>query len=126
MDTKVFLKWISNQPDLDAICIDEVQFFDEEIVQIADILADKGIRVICAGLDTDFKFEPFKVSAMLLAKAEDVTKLTAICTVCGREATRTQRLINGLPPSIDDPVILVGASDSYEARCRHCHIVKGK
>ena len=72
----------------------------------------------------DFKGDPFMITAKLLAKAEYVTKLTAICTVCGKSATRTQRLINGEPASINDPVVLVGASESYEARCRHHHIVK--
>lgn len=110
--------------NLDAICIDEVQFFDDEIIEIIDKFANKGIRVIAAGLDLDFKGDPFDIVAKLLAKAEFVTKLTAICCVCGKEATRTQRLINGEPASIKDPIVLVGASESYEARCRHHHIVK--
>ncbi len=110
--------------DIDVICIDEVQFFDEGIVKIIDELANKGKRVICAGLDCDFKGDPFPISATILAKAEYVTKLTAICCVCGREATMTQRLVNGVPVSRKDPVVLVGASESYEARCRHCHVVK--
>lgn len=109
---------------IDAICIDEVQFFDEGIIKVIDDLANRGVRVICAGLDCDFKGDPFKISAIILAKAEYVTKLTAICCVCGREATMTQRLVNGVPVSRKDPVVLVGASESYEARCRHCHVVK--
>ena len=109
---------------IDAVCIDEVQFFDEGIIKVIDDLANRGVRVICAGLDCDFKGDPFKISAIILAKAEYVTKLTAICCVCGREATMTQRLINGVPVSRKDPVVLVGASESYEARCRHCHVVK--
>ena len=109
---------------IDAVCIDEVQFFDEGIIKVIDDLANRGVRVICAGLDCDFKGDPFMITAKLLAKAEYVTKLTAICTVCGKSATRTQRLINGEPASINDPVVLVGASESYEARCRHHHIVK--
>ena len=110
--------------DIDVVCIDEIQFFDEGIIKIIDDLANDGKRVICAGLDCDFKGDPFPISATILAKAEYVTKLTAICCVCGREATMTQRLINGVPASRKDPVVLVGASESYEARCRHCHVVK--
>ena len=110
--------------DINCVCIDEVQFFDEGIIEVIDDLANRGVRVICAGLDCDFKGDPFKISAVLLAKAEYVTKLTAICCVCGKEATMTQRLVDGKPVSRKDPVVLVGASESYEARCRHCHIVK--
>lgn len=83
-----------------------------------------GIRVIVAGLDRDFRGEPFQNIPELLALAEDVTKLTAICMRCGAPATRTQRLVNGEPASYDDPIIIVGASESYEPRCRHCHEVK--
>ncbi len=122
MDPKKILDYYEN--DLDAICIDEVQFFDEAIIDVIDFYANHGVRVIVAGLDMDFKGDPFMITAKLLAKAEYVTKLTAICTVCGKSATRTQRLINGEPASINDPVVLVGASESYEARCRHHHIVK--
>lgn len=122
MDPKKILDYYEN--DLDAICIDEIQFFDEAIIEVIDFYANHGVRVIVAGLDMDFKGDPFMITAKLLAKAEYVTKLTAICTVCGKSATRTQRLINGEPASINDPVVLVGASESYEARCRHHHIVK--
>ena len=109
---------------IDCVCIDEVQFFDKEIIKVIDELANSGIRVICAGLDCDFKRDPFYITAMLLAKAEYVTKLTAICTKCGREATLTQRLVNGEPASASSPVVQVGASEAYEARCRKCHVVK--
>lgn len=122
MDPKKILDYYEN--DLDAICIDEIQFFDEAVIDVIDFYANHGVRVIVAGLDMDFKGDPFMITAKLLAKAEYVTKLTAICTVCGKSATRTQRLINGEPASINDPVVLVGASESYEARCRHHHIVK--
>ncbi|MBP5694161.1 MAG: thymidine kinase [Bacilli bacterium] len=115
-------KYINDKTEV--VCIDEVQFFDKEIINIIESLADKGLRIIVAGLDMDFKGDPFEIVANLLARAEEVTKLTAICTQCGKEATRTQRLINGKPASINDPVVLVGASESYEARCRHCHVVK--
>ena len=103
--------------------IDEVQFFDEEIVEIAMNLADKGIRVISAGLDMDFKGEPFGPTPKLLAVAEFVDKIQAICSVCGQPANRSQRLINGEPARYDDPIIQVGAVETYEARCRKCHVV---
>lgn len=107
----------------DVIAIDEVQFFDQEIVALCQRFADDGLRVIVAGLDQDFRGEPFGPTPQLLAIAEYVTKLQAICSVCGSPANRNQRLINNRPAGYDDPVILVGASESYEARCRHCHEV---
>nr|WP_239585298.1 thymidine kinase [Amphibacillus cookii] len=112
--------------DIDVVGIDEVQFFDEAIVDIIGQLADQGYRVIVAGLDTDFRGEPFGVMPQLMALSESVTKLNAICTKCGSPASRTQRLIDGQPASYHDPVILVGASESYEPRCRHCHQVPNK
>lgn len=105
------------------VAIDEVQFLSPDVVPFCQELAERGIRVIAAGLDTDFRGEPFGPTPMLLATAEYVTKLQAICTVCADPATRNQRLIDGKPAGYDDPVILVGASESYEARCRHCHEV---
>ena len=105
------------------VAIDEVQFFDPAVIDLCDILAQRGIRVIVAGLDQDFRGEPFGPLPTLLAKAEEVTKLQAICVICGQAASRTQRLINGLPASYDDPIILVGAQEAYEARCRRCHEV---
>jgi thymidine kinase len=112
--------------DTDVVAIDEVQFFDKEIMLVCDYLAKKGVRVMAAGLDTDFRAEPFGVMPQLITDAEFVTKLTAVCMKCGAPATRTQRLVNGLPASYHDPIILVGASESYEARCRHCHEVLDK
>ncbi|CCC58000.1 MULTISPECIES: thymidine kinase [Caloramator] len=109
--------------DTDVIAIDEVQFFDDEIVEVCKKLADKGKRVICAGLDLDFRGEPFGPVPRLLAIAEFVDKIQAICVVCGNPATRTQRLINGKPAKYSDPIVLVGAKEAYEARCRKCHIV---
>ena len=103
------------------VAIDEIQFFDDNIVAICDQLADDGRRVICAGLDQDFRGEPFGSMPALMTKAEIVDKLHAICVVCGEDASRTQRLIDGRPARYDDPVILVGASEAYEARCRKCH-----
>ncbi|KKB74243.1 MULTISPECIES: thymidine kinase [Bacillus] len=110
----------------DVIGVDEVQFFDETIVTALNTLADQGYRVIAAGLDQDFRGEPFSVVPDLMALAETVTKLQAVCSVCGSPASRTQRLINGKPASYHDPIILVGASEAYEARCRHHHEVPGK
>ena len=109
-----------------AIAIDEVQFLDEKIIGVCEKFANKGVRVIVAGLDRNFRGEPFGVMPELLARAEYVTKLVAICSVCGAPATRTQRLINGQPANYNDPIILVGAKEQYEARCRHCHQVPGK
>lgn len=105
----------------DVIVIDEVQFLDNEVIEIAERLANEGRRVIIGGLDQDFRGEPFPVMAELLARAEDVMKLTAICAVCGAPATKSQRLINGKPAKYNDPTVVVGASETYEPRCRHCH-----
>ncbi len=113
-------------PDTDVVGIDEAQFFDKGIVSVANDLANRGIRVILAGLDMDFRGEPFGPMPELLAIAEEVQKLHAICTVCGEDATRTQRLINGKPANYDDPVIMLGASEKYEARCRKHHYVLNK
>ncbi|MFB0634078.1 thymidine kinase [Bacillus rugosus] len=118
--------WDHISESTDVIAVDEVQFFDQDIVEILSSLADKGYRVIAAGLDMDFRGEPFGVVPNIMAIAESVTKLQAVCSVCGSPASRTQRLIDGKPASYDDPVILVGASESYEARCRHHHEVPGK
>lgn len=103
--------------------IDEAQFFDAEVVQVAQQLAVRGIRVLVAGLDTDFRGEPFGPMPVLMSVAEHVDKLHAICMVCGDEASRTQRLVNGKPARYDDPVVIVGASEMYEARCRLHHEV---
>ena len=111
------------QPDTTVVALDEVQFFDDDVVTLCEELADRGSRVIVAGLDMDFRGEPFGPMPTLMARAERVDKLQAICLVCGGPASRTQRLINGQPAAYDDPVILVGASEVYEARCRGCHVV---
>jgi thymidine kinase len=110
-------------PDTIVIAIDEVQFFDDTVVDVCDQLAMQGKRVIVAGLDLDFRAEPFGPMPALMAKAESVRKLHAICMVCGGEASRTQRLINGQPAYYEDPVVLIGAAEAYEARCRGCHEV---
>ena len=114
------------KPSTQVVAIDEAQFFDDNICDVANYLADKGIRVMCAGLDRDFRGEPFGPMPKLITEAEFVTKLAAVCNKCGAPATRTQRIINGKPASYNDPVILVGAAESYEARCRHCHEVPDK
>jgi len=110
-------------PETTVVAIDEVQFFPPAIIGVVNTLAERGIRVILAGLDMDFRGEPFGSMPELLCRAEEVTKLYAICVVCGEHATRTQRLVNGKPAHYNDPIILVGALESYEARCRQHHIV---
>ena len=115
------------QDDVTVVAIDEAQFFDEVIIDVVQDLVDKGLRVIVAGLDMDFRGVPFGQMPMLLAQAEVVDKLQAICMVCGEEATKTQRLVDGKPAHYDDPIIIVGASEMYEARCRDHHDVpRGK
>ena len=109
--------------DTTVVAIDEVQFFDNDIIDVISQLADRDIRVIVAGLDLDFRGEPFGTLPALLCIAEEVTKLRAICVICGEPASRTQRLVNGQPAHYDDPIILVGAEESYEARCRQHHVV---
>ncbi|MGV3244474.1 thymidine kinase [Staphylococcus sp. 11261D007BR] len=108
---------------VDIIGIDEIQFFDQEVVRIAEQLAEKGYRVIVAGLDMDFRGEPFHPVPEMLAVSEHITKLQAVCAVCGASSSRTQRLIDGRPAKFDDPTILVGANESYEPRCRAHHVV---
>ena len=110
-------------PDTTVVGIDEAQFFDDAIIQIVQKLANKGVRVIVAGLDTDFRGEPFGPMPILMSQAERVDKLQAICMVCGESACRTQRLVNGKPAHYHDPVVIVGAAELYEARCRDHHIV---
>jgi len=107
----------------EVVAVDEVQFLDAGCVPLAERLARRGVRVILAGLDLDFRGEPFGIMPELLARAEFVDKLTAICARCGAPATRTQRLVNGSPARYADPVILVGAWEHYEPRCRACHEV---
>ncbi len=120
-DSKEILRQLA--PETTVVAIDEVQFFDEGVIEVCEILAEQGKRVICAGLDMDFRGEPFGPTPQILARAEEVSKLHAICVVCGDEASRTQRLIDGQPAAYDDPIVLVGASEAYEARCRECHEV---
>ncbi len=111
------------RPETQVVAIDEVQFLDDGIVDVAHALADRGVRVILAGTDMDFRGQPFGPIGSLLAIAETVTKLHAICVRCGNLATRNQRLINGEPAPAEGPTIQVGGLESYEARCRACHEV---
>lgn len=111
------------QENTTVVAIDEGQFFPHSIVDIVNKLADQGIRVIVSGLDTDFRGEPFGPMPHLLCIADEVQKLHAICMICGEEASKTQRLVNGEPADYDDPIIMVGASEAYEARCRDHHEV---
>ena len=111
------------RPDTQVVAIDEVQFLDSGIVGVVTDLADHGIRVIVAGTDMDFRGEPFGPMGALLAVAEKVDKLYAICVVCGQLATRNQRLIDGNPAPAEGPTIQVGGTETYEARCRNCHVV---
>ncbi|WP_080872343.1 thymidine kinase [Oceanobacillus timonensis] len=114
------------EPDMDIVAIDEVQFFENNVIDVIEELVHRDIRVIVAGLDMDFRGVPFEPVPQLMALSESVTKLNAICPICGSPASRTQRLIDGKPASYDDPVIMVGASESYEPRCRHHHEVPNR
>lgn len=111
------------RPDTDVVAIDEVQFLDNGIIAVVSQLADDGRRVLVAGTDMDFRGMPFGPIGHLLAIAEKVDKLHAICVRCGNLATRNQRLINGKPAPAEGPTIQVGGLESYEARCRRCHEV---
>lgn len=111
------------EPDTTVVAVDEAQFFDWHISNVCQNLAVRGVRVIAAGLDMDFRGEPFGPIPLLLAQAEKVDKLQAICVVCGMPASRTQRLIDGRPANYNDPVVQVGGSEAYEARCREHHEV---
>jgi len=110
-------------PSAQVIAIDEAQFLDGGVVALATSLAERGRRVVLAGTDTDFRGEPFGAMPELMAVAEVVTKLHAICVLCGSPASRNQRLIDGRPAPYDSPTIMIGGRESYEARCRHYHLV---
>jgi thymidine kinase len=111
------------EPDTEVVAIEEIQFFDEGIVALCDRWANEGRTVIAAGLDQDFRGQPFGFMPILLALADEVIKLRAICARCGQPASKTQRLVDGRPASWDEPTILIGAAERYEARCRRCHKV---
>lgn len=106
--------------NVDVIGIDEIQFFTTEIIDIICKLIDAGKRVVVAGLDLDFRGEPFGIMPILMSIADEVVKFKAICVQCGKDAHQTQRLIDGKPARYSDPIILVGAEELYEARCRSC------
>lgn len=112
--------------DTHVVGIEEVQFFDDGILPLLQRLADRGVEVIAAGLDQDFRGMPFGFMPTLMAVADNVLKLHAICKVCGQEASRTQRLVDGRPADWNEPIILIGAEEAYEARCRKCHAVRNK
>jgi len=112
------------EPGVQVVGIEEVQFLDEAIIPLCQRLADQGVQVIVAGLDQDFRGLPFSFMPRLMALADQVMKLHAICKICGEEASRTQRLVNGRPAAWDEPTILIGAEENYEARCRRCHQVR--
>ncbi|MCK5633072.1 thymidine kinase [bacterium] len=114
---------LGQEKNIDVVGIDEVQWFDNYIISIICKLIEAGKRVIVAGLDLDFRGVPFGSMPILLAVADHITKLQAICTICGKDAHFTQRLVNNKPANYDDPVILVGAQESYQARCRDCHAI---
>lgn len=117
---------IVEQSDVEVVGIDEIQFFDHDIVTVICALIDKGKRVIVTGLDTDFRGMPFEPMPILLAIADSVVKLQAICTECGNNATFTQRLVDGKPAQYDDPLILIGRQEAYQARCRGCYRIDKK
>lgn len=106
----------SLKPDTQVVGIDEVQFFGSEVVAVCEALANRGLRVICAGLDQDYQGRPFEPMPQLLAIAEYITKELAICVVCGNPANRSQRIISR------GERVVVGAAGAYEARCRRCHV----
>jgi len=112
-------------PDSQVVLIEEVQFFDDSVIDLVVDLADGGREVICAGLDQDFRRVPFGPMPSLLAVADEVVKLRAICMKCGAPASHTYRVIDGKPAHYDDPIILIGATESYEARCRRCYRLRG-
>lgn len=113
------------EKDTQIVLIEEAQFFDGSLVELAVALADEGKDVVLAGLDQDFRRQPFGPMPQLLAVADEVVKLRAICMKCGAPASHTYRVINGKPAHNDDPIILIGATESYEARCRSCYELRG-
>ncbi|MFB6086946.1 MAG: thymidine kinase [Haloarculaceae archaeon] len=106
------------------VAVDEANFFSTDLVDVCEALAADGRRVVVSGTDITFRGDPFHPLPELMAIAEYVDKLQAICAQCGEPATRNQRLIEGEPAHVDDPTIMVGAEESYEARCRSCHTLR--
>ncbi len=124
-DVKKIVAYIEEN-NIRVVGIDEVQFFMNDIIPIICMLVDAGKRVIVSGLDLDFRGAPFGPIATLLAIADKITKLQAICTTCGHDAHFTQRLVNGQPARFDDPIVLIGAQEAYQARCRDCYRIDKK
>lgn len=123
VDSAEMLKIIETDlKSIHVVGVDEVQFFDQGIVDVLSKLADEGILVIANGLDKDYRNNAFQNVDKLLVLAEYVDKLTAICYCCGGNANRTQRIVNGIPAKLDEPLVVISANDKYEARCRHCYI----
>ena len=114
------------QPNVEVVLVEEAQFFDESMIEFATELADRGVEFIASGLDQDFRRQPFGPMPELLAIADEVVKLRAICMKCGAPASHTYRMIDGKPAHWNDPLILIGATESYEARCRRCYRIRGK
>lgn len=112
--------------DTDVVLVEECQFFDASLVDLVVELADRGVEVILAGLDQDFRRQPFGPMPLLLAAADEVVKLRAICMKCGAPASHTYRMIEGKPAHWDDPIVLIGATEAYEARCRRCYDIRRK
>ncbi|MUW15103.1 thymidine kinase [Halorubrum sp. CBA1125] len=115
---------LDDDPSAEVVAVDEANFFSNALVEVCETLADREVRVIVSGIDQTFRGDPFEPLPQLMATAEYVDKLQAICSVCGEPASRNQRLIEGEPAHAEDPTILVGAEESYEARCRDCHVVQ--
>jgi thymidine kinase len=114
------------RPDTDVVCIEEAQFFEPSLVALCVELADSGKEVVVAGLDQDFRRQPFGPMPGLMCAADEVLKLHAICMRCGNEASHTYRTVDGRPAHWGDPVVLVGATETYEARCRACFRIRGE
>ncbi|WP_144900866.1 thymidine kinase [Halobellus captivus] len=108
----------------DVVAVDEANFFSNALVDVCQQLADDGRRVIVSGIDQTYRGEPFEPLPQLMAVAEYVDKLQAICALCGEPATRNQRLVDGVPAHVDEPTVVIGADESYEARCRNCHTLR--
>ncbi len=123
IDSVDILETVVAEKNACVIGIDEAQFFDQSIVATIFSLVHSGKKVIAAGLDLDFRGVPFGVMPMLMALADSVTKLRSICTECGKDAHFTQRLVNGCPARFDDPIIMIGAQEAYQARCRGCYTI---
>lgn len=129
-DPEDILSFISRKTKM--VAIDEIQFMGPEVIPVIQEVLDKNVEVVFAGLPLDFRGEPFGQMPTLLALADDIARLTAICTfkdngeICGKDATRTQRLVNNKPAKYDDPIILIGAEESYAPRCPSHHQVPGR